>query len=156
MMNKLLGICLLGGLLFPGSLCAESEVRSSHPVSQAVHEFFQALGQNRITDAYTELMKESEMADDREQLELLHQRTREAIELFGPIRGYDFLGVDRVGNHLLRTNYLSLGERFPLRWRFYFYRVRDEQWRLIDIRVDDGIVEMFDERPSESSREPLR
>ena len=49
-----------------------------------------------------------------------------------------------IGKSLVRTTCLSLNEDLPLRWRFYFYRNGD-QWRLVDLRVDDGIVELFDE-----------
>jgi hypothetical protein len=37
-----------------------------------------------------------------------------------------------------------LNEDLPLRWRFYFYR-SENKWKLVDLRVDDGIVELFDE-----------
>jgi hypothetical protein len=51
---------------------------------------------------------------------------------------------------------LSLGKEFPLRWRFYFYKPQDS-WRLIDLRVDDKLVAMFDEsedgRPKDAAPE---
>lgn len=131
----------------------ETDPAVGHTIAERAEAFFQALAQNRVTEAYTGLMEGSEMADDTDQIQLLHDRTREAIELFGPIRGYDYLGADRVGGHLVRANFLSLGERFPLRWRLYFYRVRDD-WRLIDIRVDDGITEMFDDPNPAQPRRP--
>jgi hypothetical protein len=37
-----------------------------------------------------------------------------------------------------------LNEDLPLRWRFYFYRT-EGKWKIVDLRVDDGIVELFDE-----------
>ena len=32
----------------------------------------------------------------------------------------------------------------PLRWRFYFYKAQGT-WKLVDLRVDDGLVELFEE-----------
>jgi hypothetical protein len=85
-------------------------------------------------------------------LKTLKAKTREAIEVFGAISGYELVDSKNVGTRLLRRTYLSLGRDFPLRWRFYFYK-SENVWRLIDLRVDDRLAGMFDE--TDEPRTPL-
>ena len=89
-------------------------------------------------------MKGSRIAERPEDLKTLKSKTKEAIDVFGPIQSYELVETRNVGTHLLRRTYLSLNKEFPLRWRFYFY-LSGETWRLIDLRVDDRVTGMFDE-----------
>jgi hypothetical protein len=84
-------------------------------------------------------------------LKQLKSKTREAIEVFGTIHGYDLVDSKAIGSRLVRATYVSLGKVFPLRWRFYFYKP-DDVWRLIDLRVDDKLTGIFDE--SEEGKAP--
>ena len=77
-------------------------------------------------------------------MKTLKSKTREAIDVFGPIQNYELVETRNVGAHLLRRTYISLNKEFPLRWRFYFY-LSGELWRVIDLRVDDRVTGMFDE-----------
>jgi hypothetical protein len=106
--------------------------------------FFGLLQRGEIDKAYEELTRGSKIAERPEDLKTLKTKTREAIEVFGAISGYELVDAKNVGNRLLRRTYLSLGRDFPLRWRFYFYK-SDNIWRLIDLRVDDRLAGMFDE-----------
>jgi len=116
--------------------------------AQMAGEFFAALQRGQIDDAYATLTKGSKTIEKPEDLRILKQKTKEAIEVFGAIYGYELAETKRIGTKLMRRTYLSLGEEFPLRWRFYFYEARG-RWRLIDLRVDDRLAGMFDE-PKES------
>ena len=106
--------------------------------------FFGLLQKNEIEPAYEGLMKGSRIAERPEELKTLKSKTKEAIDVFGPIQAYELVETRNVGTHLLRRTYLSLNKEFPLRWRFYFY-LSGEVWRLIDLRVDDRVTGMFDE-----------
>lgn len=116
--------------------------------AQMAGEFFSALQRGLIDDAYATLTKGSKTIEKPEDLRILKQKTKEAIEVFGAIVGYELVDTTRIGTKLMRRTYLSLGEEFPLRWRFYFYEAKS-RWRLIDLRVDDRLAGMFDE-PSET------
>jgi len=111
-------------------------------------EFFGLLEKGQIEDAYAGLTKGSKMIEKPEDMRLLKQKTKEAIEVFGTIVGFEMFETKPVGTRLLRRTYLSLGSEYPLRWRFYFYNA-NSRWRLIDMRVDDKLTGMFDE-PAES------
>jgi hypothetical protein len=111
-------------------------------------EFFASLEKGQIDEAYANLTKGSKIIEKPEDLRVLKQKTKEAVEVFGTIQGYELVETKPVGTKLMRRTYLSLGAEYPLRWRFYFY-LADNRWRLIDLRVDDRLAGMFDE-PRES------
>lgn len=110
----------------------------------ALERFFKSLREGRIDEAYEELAADSVFAAAPENFEELKQRTRAAIDNFGPVLGHEVVAGARIGDRLFRQTCISLNEDLPLRWRFYFYRPEDK-WKIIDMRVDDGIVELFDE-----------
>lgn len=126
-------------------LTAAAAPASSNDVpGQMAADFFTSLQRGQIDDAYATLTKGSKTIEKPEDLRILKQKTREAIEAFGAIVGYELVDTTRIGGKLMRRTYLSLGEEFPLRWRFYFYEAKG-RWRLIDLRVDDRLAGMFDE-----------
>jgi hypothetical protein len=112
--------------------------------SQIVANFFGAMRDQKIDEGYATLTRDSNIAEKPEQLKQLKAKTREAIEVFGAIIGYDFVESRSIGQRLVRATYVSQGKIFPLRWRFYFYKP-EGSWRLIDMRVDDKLTGIFDE-----------
>lgn len=117
-------------------------------VDKTVNDFFTLLGKDQFDKAYDQLVAGTQIAERSDQVAALKSKTKEAVKLFGEIGGYELVGIKNVGTHLMCSTYLSLGKNCPLRWKFYFYKSGDNIWRLIDIRVDDRLVEMFDEKPS--------
>jgi hypothetical protein len=120
------------------------DLASPEAPAQIAGGFFGLLQRGEVEKAYEELTRGSKIADRPEDLKTLKAKTREAIDVFGAIFGYEVVESKNVGTRLLRRTYVSLGKDFPLRWRFYFYK-SDNAWRLIDLRVDDRLAGMFDE-----------
>jgi hypothetical protein len=112
--------------------------------SEAMDAFFLALKAGRVDAAYDALVKDSIIADRREDVAGLKKRTQEALDNYGPVSGYETLDEKIVGTSLLRRTCISLNSDLPLRWRFYFYK-SEGAWKLVDLRVDDGLVELFEE-----------
>lgn len=106
--------------------------------------FFELLKREQIDEAYTSLTKGSKIGDRPEELRGLKTKTSEAISLFGAIRGFEVIESKSVGTTLRRYTIVSFGRDFPLRWRFYCYKA-DEQWRLVDLHVDDRLNGIFGE-----------
>lgn len=106
--------------------------------------FFSQLAQGDIDAAYVALTRGSKIAERPEELRALKTKTREAIDVFGAVRGFELVENKPVGERLVRATYISLGIEFPLRWRFYFYKA-DDVWKLIDLRVDDKLTGIFEE-----------
>lgn len=111
--------------------------------ADAVEFFFAALKSNQVDGAYDALVKNTIIADRADDVKSLKDRTKQALDNYGPINGYEVVDEKTVGTCLLRRTCVSLNSDLPLRWRFYFYKT--DAWRLVDIRVDDGLVELFDE-----------
>jgi hypothetical protein len=122
----------------PPSAAAPMEPR------ERIDRFFAALGRDRVEDAYQGLVAGSILMEKPEDLENLKTRTQRALDAYGVLRGYELLEERTVGTALKRFTCLSLNEDLPLRWRFYFY-LNPRGWKLVDLRVDDGLVELFEE-----------
>lgn len=116
-------------------------------IRKIIDSFFAALAKKEISGAYEQLTKGTFIAEKGEELNQLKTKTRQAIELFGEIQGSEVVRVQNVGSHLVGITCISIGKRLPLRWRFYFYRA-EAGWKLIDIRVDDRLVDLFGEIPA--------
>lgn len=112
--------------------------------TKMVAGFFTELELNRVDVGYDELLRGSKIAEVTHDVELLKGKTKEAISNFGEIIGYELIQKKQVGDHLLNLTYISTGKNYPIRWRFYFYKATDT-WRLIDIRISDRLMDMFDE-----------
>jgi hypothetical protein len=112
--------------------------------AKIIADFFASLRDGKIDEGYAALTKDSKIAEKPEELKTLKAKTREAIEVFGNISGFDFVESRSIGLRLVRATYISQGKIFPLRWRFYFYKP-ENSWRLIDMRVDDKLTGIFDE-----------
>jgi hypothetical protein len=131
-----------------------SPAESSDDITtRMVAAFFAQVAKGQIDEAYATLTKGSKTIEKPEDLRVLKQKTREAIEVFGAITGHELVESKPIGTKLVRRTYISLGAEFPLRWRFYFYLAND-RWRLIDLRVDDRLAGMFDE-PREASDDKI-
>ena len=142
-MKKIL-FCII--LLTAASLFAQDKKAPVDPATQ-VNAFFQCLVEGRVDAAYDGLLKGTKIAEATKDVAMLKEKTREAIRVFGDMSGADQVDVRNVGTRLQRITNVSHGKRFPMRWRFYFYK-EEENWRLIDIRIDDRLADMFEEAAS--------
>lgn len=109
-----------------------------------VDNFFARLTEGRVDVAYDQLIKGTKIDEVPKDVAMLKMKTREAIRIFGSLDGYEVVDLKEVGRHLKRLTCLSLGKKFPIRWRFYFYEA-DGVWKLIDIRIDDRLIDLFEE-----------
>jgi hypothetical protein len=111
---------------------------------ERIDRFFAALARDRVEEAYTGLVEGSILVEKPEDLENLKTRTQRALDAYGAMRSYEVLEERTVGTSLRRFTCISLNQDLPLRWRFYFY-LNPQGWKLVDLRVDDGLVELFEE-----------
>lgn len=118
---------------------------AKHPDPAAtIGAFFLALKAGQVDAAYEGLVKNTIIAERQGDVNELKQSTKKALDHYGPLTGYEVVDTRQVGNSLLRQTCISLNQDLPLRWRFYFYRT-ENVWKIVDMRVDDGLVELFEE-----------
>ena len=118
--------------------------RSGDAPADLMEAFFLALKGGKVDAAYDALVKGTIIADRPDDVGSLKSRTKTALDTYGPVNGYEVVDEKIVGSALLRRTCISLNSDLPLRWRFYFYK-SGGIWRLVDLRVDDALVELFDE-----------
>lgn len=111
---------------------------------EMLNRFFEGVKAGKIDDALALLTRDSLFTLKPEGVETLKKGIREALDKYGDVDGFEILEKKTVGDHLLRVTSISLGEDMPLRWRFFFYKGKDT-WRLLDMRVDSGIADLFEE-----------
>jgi hypothetical protein len=121
---------------------------------ERIDAFFALLSRDRVDEAYTDLVKGTIIEEREEDVTTLKDRTQRALDAYGMVRHYEVLNELTAGSSLRRYTCLSLNEELPLRWRFYFYNSA-RGWKLVDLRVDDGLVELFEEagRPLTPARQ---
>lgn len=136
----------------PASAEIEPAPSETDGPEKIIARFFSYLQRKEVDQAYDQLTRGTKIAERAEDVSTLKSKTKEAINVFGPILGHDSLVKKTVGTRLVSYTMLSLGKEFPLRWRFYFYKPQ-ETWKLIDLRVDDRLSAMFDETEDGRSRE---
>lgn len=111
---------------------------------ETLRQFFEDLRAEKLDAAYQGLVKNTILTERAGTVDQLKEKTREALDRFGPVLGWESIETLLVGENLQRFTCVSLNEDLPMRWRFYFYR-SGSQWKVIDLRVDDGIADLFDE-----------
>lgn len=136
-------------MVFPTGNEATTAMAASTPKpaldpTEILKQFFGDLQADKLDAAYQGLVKNTIISERTENTEQLKEKTRLALDNFGPVKGYEIVETLQVGDALFRFTCLSLNEDVPMRWRFYFYRA-GSQWKIIDLRVDDGIADLFEE-----------
>lgn len=121
-----------------------SQDRGTSSPDKMIELFFLALQADKVEGGYDALMRDTVIATRPEDVAALKARTQEALDNYGPVRGYEVIEDLAVGKSLLRRTCISLNTDLPLRWRFYFYKTPGG-WRLVDLRVDDALVELFED-----------
>lgn len=124
---------------------AQPEPAAKHPdPAAAIGSFFLALKAGQVDAAYEGLVKNTIIAERKENVNDLKESTKKALDHYGPVAGYEVVDTLQVGTSLMRQTCISLNQDLPLRWRFYFYH-SENVWKIVDMRVDDGLVELFEE-----------
>ena len=134
----------------PGTSASPAQAASAGPPAKnpdtaaAIGAFFLALKAGQVDAAYEGLVKGTIIAERQKNVDDLKESTKKALDHYGPVSGFEVVDTLQVGSSLLRQTCISLNQDLPLRWRFYFYR-SEAGWKIVDMRVDDGLVELFEE-----------
>jgi hypothetical protein len=120
--------------------------------------FFGNLRTGQVQQAYDDLLRDSQLLEQREQVERLVAQTRELPSRYGNCFGHEFVQAQRVGQEgkdLILIRYLYKCERFPVIWHLAFYRRPSsvgDPWRVILIRFDTHVESLFDIHPNGQTR----
>ena len=133
---------------------AQSDDSSPAAVPEAmVGQFFQQLIEGRVDAAYDQLLKGSRIGESAKSVGDIKLKTKEALRVFGSIGGFEKLQTQTLGSRIVRLTCVSQGKELPIRWRFFFYKPA-ENWKLIDIRIEDVRIDLFEETAAKAAAAP--
>ncbi len=140
-------------------LLAAAPIASSQPAlyaaekSTAVQEletlasrFFVLLTTGDVNAAFSELLKNSAIAENREQVQQLISQTEKTITLYGDVKSYELVSVDTLAQSFVRMRYIALHEDYPVRWILTYYKSPSKGWLITNIKFDDRAEELFPEK----------
>ncbi len=127
-----------GGLQHSASDLGKTEFDDVPTVlKNKVHVFYNTLQNEQIEKAYEELLTNSPIKKNTEDLNNLIIQTKRAIGVYGKIHGYEPVSAELVSNSYIRLNYLGIHSNYPVRWIFTYYRSPKHDWIITSIKFDD-------------------
>lgn len=124
--------------LFPRDV---SNKQPPAPVQLRMEKFFLSIQNKQIQEAYNTLLADSELDSKEEQVRDLITKTSNVLAEIGPLTSYELYDNRTAGSRMIALIYFSYQSKKPLRWRFVFYAATPEQWRVINLSVDDLVAE---------------
>lgn len=129
----------------PPSLQTTEAVYAAEPVdiSKITGRFFSLIVAGDIRGAFAELLKNSAIAANTDQVQNLISQTERTVSLYGEVKGHELVSSDQLGTSVVRLRYLALHREFPVRWILTYYKSPVKGWLLTNIKFDDRVEEMF-------------
>ena len=106
-------------------------------------EFFKLMMSGNSDAAFQKLFKNSPMADNKELTKRIAEQAKRADEIYGMIKGYERVGMEIVAESYIRLRYISLHDKYPMRWVFTFYRSPTRGWIVSNVKFDDDSEYFF-------------
>ena len=140
-------ICVvLAGAAVAGVLTAPGQNQPLRPDSEGnrqeetVARFFDRVSFGEIDEAFGELLVGSAIQEQADARRQLVEKTAALEAKFGPFRSSEQLSQRQIGDDLVLLTYLYKCERYPVVWRFIYYRPSaNERWKLITVRFDSDL-----------------
>ena len=83
------------------------------------------------------------MADNKELTKRIADQAKRADEIYGIIKGYERVGMEIVAESYIRLRYISLHDKYPMRWVFTYYRSPTRGWIVSNVKFDDDSEYFF-------------
>jgi len=112
-------------------------------VQLRMEKFFLSIQNKQIQEAYTTLLSDSQLESKEEQVKELITKTSNVLAEIGPVTYWEIYDNRTAGSRMISLIYFSYQDKKPLRWRFIFYASTPDQWRVINLSVDDLVAESF-------------
>lgn len=111
-------------------------------VQLQVERFFLTIQQKQVDKAFDDLLKDNDRLKRKYNVSEFVSKTKQALELYGDMSGYELFDSRLVSSRIVVLTYFIYLDAIPLRWKLVYYTPgRSDQWRLINLRVDDLLDE---------------
>jgi len=96
--------------------------------------FLEQLAEREVDDALDNLLTNSPLAHDEQQVAQLKSRVQRGLEQNGQFLRVEPVRVERIGTSMVRCIYLYHCRDFPIVWRLIYYRPTEElTWNVISL-----------------------
>lgn len=112
-------------------------------IRMPIEKFFNTLKTGDASKAYDELLINTRLAERKDNVRLLIEKTDQAAALYGKVINFEIYDSYNVGSSMIVLTYMTLHQLQPLRWRFIYYKP-EKSWLLIDLRVDDVLDDLIE------------
>lgn len=123
----------------------ESYSQVPKEIKDKCEDFFNKNIKNDTESAYRNLLKDSPVNTNKENVNKLTEETARAIKIYGEMKSFEHISNESVGNSTFKLKYLSLHRDIPLRWLFTFYKSPVLGWIVMNVKFDDQIEYLFRE-----------
>jgi hypothetical protein len=106
-------------------------------VEERVQTFFTALTTQTPEQAFFRLFEGTKFATEKDVIDAYTQATRNEIASSGKIKFFNHFETRKIGNRLILSTHIVEHERRLMRWRLMFYSPVGNEWKLINLKVDD-------------------
>ena len=119
------------------SLRAEADVAR---LEETISQFFDRMSFGEVDDAFNDLLAGSLIQQQAAARRDLIEKASSLETQFGTAEGFEQITRRRIGTDVVRLTYLYKCERYPIVWRFVYYRLgTSERWKLIAVRFDTDL-----------------
>lgn len=115
----------------------ENFINIPEKISSNIDVFFKTLMTGEVKKAYKNLLAGSPILEKEDDLINLVDQTKRSIAIYGDIKDYEPVSIDKATNSFIRLRYLGLHNKFPMRWIFTYYNSPSKGWILTNIKFDD-------------------
>jgi len=149
----LVPIIALAGLAI-GSLATTAQQPASNDdttivaLDARVGRFLEAVSIGDTERAYTDLLVGSRLAQQKEAVAKLVEKTGQLQALYGKYQSFERIDAERIGQDLVLMTYLYKSADFPVVWRLAFYHgtagaadslPKADSWQVISVRFDNDL-----------------
>lgn len=99
--------------------------------------FFDLLSRNEFKVAFDNLLENSPFKNKQDQVSNLIEQTKQAVVLYGKIKGGEPVSSEVACPSLVRLRYLGIQSNYPMRWIFTFYNSPKSGWIVVNVKLDD-------------------
>jgi|JI8StandDraft_1071087.scaffolds.fasta_scaffold50963_3 hypothetical protein len=106
-------------------------------------EFFKLMMSGNSDKAFEKLFQNSPMADNKVLTRQIAEQAKKAEDIYGIIKGFERVGTEAVAESYIRLRYISLHDKYPMRWVFTFYKSPTRGWIVTNVKFDDDSEYFF-------------
>ena len=121
----------------PASLAIAQDDAEIVQLANRARKFLEGLGADPDA-AFKDFLADSDLSDS-EEVQRLTAAAKELPGKYGDFVAAELIETQRVGEDLVLLTYLYKSDRFPLVWRFAFYRPR-ETWGVVSLQFDSKLL----------------